>query len=161
MRMLDRKLAPMNKRLPFTPNETDALLYVIISVLLLMSVNQVLSQPQMSRQESQLKNTYLEQQSCVLGLSERFFLSSNEKDFYQWEVVNTKEARSKIKFASSESKSLIGVSSSRAWVRNRPTELNYFVNNFRSTFRDIEKKFVAGSFCRMWLRILIMSKNKA
>ena len=35
----------MNKKLPFTPNETDAILYVIISVLLLMSVNQVLSQP--------------------------------------------------------------------------------------------------------------------
>ena len=35
----------MNRRLPFSPNETDAILYVIISVLLLMSVNQVLSQP--------------------------------------------------------------------------------------------------------------------
>lgn len=35
----------MNKKLPFTPNETDAILYVIISVLLLMSVNQVLSRP--------------------------------------------------------------------------------------------------------------------
>lgn len=34
----------MNRKAPLTPLETDALLYVIISVLLLMTVNQVLGQ---------------------------------------------------------------------------------------------------------------------
>lgn len=36
----------MNRKLPLTPHETDALLYVIISILLLITVNQVLGQSQ-------------------------------------------------------------------------------------------------------------------
>jgi hypothetical protein len=47
----------MNKKLPFVPNETDAILYVIISVLLLMSVNQVLSHPQIREDVSYVQET--------------------------------------------------------------------------------------------------------
>lgn len=39
----------MNKKLPLTPIESDAMLYVILSVLLLFTVTQVFSQPAISK----------------------------------------------------------------------------------------------------------------
>jgi hypothetical protein len=99
----------MNKKLPFVPNETDAILYVIISVLLLMSVNQVLSKPQMLRDLNQKEQSYsLEYMQAIFG-AERLCCMSEGKNLYSSEAVKGIKEVSMIKtFFSTGNLFLIG-----------------------------------------------------
>lgn len=109
MEEIDRKLNAMNKKLPFVPNETDTILYVIISVLLLMSVNQVLSQPQMLGDLNQSEDTYYNEYSQLTGGPQRLYFISEGKHLYSSEVINGVEETRKIKsFASAGDLLVIG-----------------------------------------------------
>lgn len=93
----NRKLNAMNKKLPFVPNETDAILYVIISVLLLMSVNQVLSQPQILGDLNQSEDTYYNEYSYLTGESQRLYFISEGTDLYSSETINGMEVTKMVK----------------------------------------------------------------
>lgn len=91
------KLSPMQKKLPLTPIETDAVLYVIISVLLLISVNQVFAQSEMLRDINQNEDTYYNEYSSLTGGPQRLYFVSEGKNLYASQVINGQEETFKIK----------------------------------------------------------------
>ncbi|HEY0743217.1 MAG TPA: ELWxxDGT repeat protein [Chryseosolibacter sp.] len=87
----------MNKKVPLTPLENDAVLYVIISVLLLLSVNQVFGQSQMLGDFNQVENTSDNEYSNFTGSPQRLYFVSEGRDLYSSEVINGVEQTTKIK----------------------------------------------------------------
>jgi hypothetical protein len=134
----------MNKKLPFVPNETDALLYVIISVLLLMSVNQVLSKPQMLRDINQKEDSNFNDYTQVIFGAERLYCMSKGKDLYSSEVVNGLEETSMIKtFSSTGNLFLIG-STLYFTADDRTIAREFWKSNDTEVFREFLKK---GNVC--------------
>ncbi|HEY0654313.1 MAG TPA: ELWxxDGT repeat protein [Chryseosolibacter sp.] len=87
----------MNKKLPLTPIETDALLYVIISVLLLFSVNQVFSQSHIIKDINVQQNNMYNEYSYLTGAPDQLFFISEGRDLYSTKMVNGVEQTSLIR----------------------------------------------------------------
>jgi ELWxxDGT repeat protein len=99
----------MNKKLPLNPLESDALLYIILSALLMFSVNKAFSQSQLLVDINQMADNTYNEYSNFVGGPERLYFVSEGRDLYSTELVNGVEQTKKIKtFLSAAQLTLIG-----------------------------------------------------
>lgn len=91
------KLGAMNKKLPLTPIETDALLYVIISVLLLFSVNRVFSQAHLIHDLNTREDNMYNEYSYLTAGPDLLYFVSEGRNLYSTRIIGGVEQTTLIK----------------------------------------------------------------